>query len=105
MTSRAIGWQVQLLDGVSLLGGIGETVSHAKPLPNVKAQGMAGRSPCHSLPLLVRWFASWCDSGDDFNSGAFLRRLQSQYPSRKNSGLISSPEVPERELQEGKSDS
>jgi hypothetical protein len=56
MTSRAIGWQVQLLDGVSLLGGIGETVSHAKPLPNVKAQGMAGRSPCHSLPLLVGSF-------------------------------------------------
>jgi hypothetical protein len=56
MTSRAIGWQVQLLDGVSLLGGIGETVSHAKPLPNVKAQGMAGRSPCHSLPLLVGCF-------------------------------------------------
>jgi hypothetical protein len=51
MTSRAIGWQVQLLDGVSLLGGIGETVSHAKPLPNVKAQGMGALAtiPCRYL--------------------------------------------------------
>jgi hypothetical protein len=54
MTSRAIGWQVHLLDGVALLGGIGEMVSHAKPLPNVKAQGMAAKGSPKKYRMILR---------------------------------------------------
>jgi hypothetical protein len=50
MTSRAIEKRARPRDGVSIFG-IGEMFSHAKLLPNVRAQGMAALAdiPCRYL--------------------------------------------------------